>query len=42
LSELAGRVPRKGDTFTLEGRRFTVKEGDKRQVRWILVEDLPV
>jgi magnesium and cobalt transporter len=41
LSELAGRVPRKGDAFTLAGRRFTVKEGDKRQVRWILVEDLP-
>jgi magnesium and cobalt transporter len=40
LSEQAGRVPRKGDTFAIEGRRFTVKEGDKRQVRWILVEDL--
>ncbi|MDQ7831273.1 MAG: hemolysin family protein [Desulfovibrionaceae bacterium] len=41
LSELAGRVPRKGDAFTLLGRRFTVKESDKRQVRWILVEDMP-
>lgn len=41
LSELAGRVPRKGDAFTVEGRKFTVKEGDKRQVRWILVEDIP-
>jgi len=41
LSELAGRVPRKGDSFTLEGRRFTVRESDKRQVRWILVEELP-
>ncbi len=38
LSELAGRVPRKGDAFTLEGRRFTIREGDKRQVRWIVVE----
>ncbi|NMC49388.1 MAG: HlyC/CorC family transporter [Desulfovibrio sp.] len=38
LSELAGRVPRKGDAFTIAGRRFTVREGDKRQVRWILVE----
>lgn len=38
LCELAGRVPRKGDSFTLEGRRFTIKEADKRQIRWILIE----
>jgi len=40
LSELAGRVPRTGEVFTLESRRFTVKEADKRQIRWILVEPL--
>lgn len=38
LSELAGRVPRTGDTFTLEGRRFKIQEADKRQIRWILIE----
>lgn len=38
LSELAGRVPRQGEFFTLEGRRFTVKEASKRRIRWILIE----
>lgn len=38
LTELAGRVPRQGDAFTLEGRRFTIREGDRRQIRWIVIE----
>lgn len=38
LTELAGRVPRQGDTFTLEGRRFTIREADRRQIRWIVIE----
>lgn len=38
LSELAGRVPRQGESFLLEGLRFTVTEADRRQVRWVLVE----
>jgi magnesium and cobalt transporter len=38
LSELAGRVPRQGEFFTLEGRRFTIKEASKRRIRWILIE----
>ncbi len=38
LSELAGRVPKTGETFTLAGKRFTIKEADKRQIRWILIE----
>ena len=38
LTELAGRVPRQGDTFTLEGRRLTVREADRRQIRWIVIE----
>lgn len=38
LTELAGRVPRQGDAFTLEGRRLTVREADRRQVRWIVIE----
>lgn len=41
LSELAGRVPRQGDSFQAGGRRFTVMEADKRQVRWVLIEPLP-
>lgn len=38
LTELAGRVPRQGDAFTLEGRRFTIREADRRQIRWIVIE----
>ena len=38
LTELAGRVPRQGDAFTLEGRRFTIREADRRQIRWIAIE----
>jgi len=38
LTELAGRVPRQGDSFTLEGRRLTVREADRRQIRWIVIE----
>ena len=41
LSELAGRVPRQGDTFEAAGYRFTVEEADRRQVRWVLAEPLP-
>ena len=38
LCELAGRVPATRDSFSLEGRRFTIKEADAKQVRWILIE----
>jgi magnesium and cobalt transporter len=38
LSELAGRVPRQGDSFTAAGHTFTVTEADRRQVRWVLAE----
>ena len=38
LTELAGRVPRQGDSFTLEGRRLTVREANRRQIRWIVIE----
>ena len=38
LTELAGRVPRQGDTFTLEGQRLTVREANRRQIRWIVIE----
>jgi magnesium and cobalt transporter len=41
LSELAGRVPRQGDSFEDAGYRFTVTEADRRQVRWVLAEPLP-
>ncbi|MFZ5426213.1 MAG: hemolysin family protein [Thermodesulfobacteriota bacterium] len=41
LSELAGRVPRQGDSFEASGHRFTVSEADRRQVRWVLAEPLP-
>jgi len=41
LSELAGRVPRQGDSFEEAGYRFTVTEADRRQVRWVLAEPIP-
>lgn len=41
LSEMAGRVPRQGDSFEAAGYRFTVSEADRRQVRWVLAEPLP-
>ena len=41
LSELAGRVPRHGDSFEAAGYRFTITEASKRQVRWVLAEPLP-
>ncbi|GFK95156.1 Magnesium and cobalt efflux protein CorC [Fundidesulfovibrio magnetotacticus] len=41
LSDLAGRVPRPGESFEAAGRRFTVVEADRRQVRWVLAEPLP-
>jgi len=40
LSELAGRVPRQGDSFEDAGYRFTVIEADRRQVRWIMAEPI--
>lgn len=38
LSHLAGHVPQQGETFDLEGRRFTVEEADAKQIRIIRVE----
>ncbi|WP_029895262.1 hemolysin family protein [Desulfohalovibrio reitneri] len=38
LCELTGRVPRQGEFFTLEGHRFTVKEANKKNIRWIHVQ----
>ncbi len=38
LTELAGRVPRQGESFDLEGRRFSVREADRRQIRWVVIE----
>lgn len=37
LCELAGRVPSVGENFSLAGHRFTVKEADAKQIRWILI-----
>ncbi len=38
LCELAGRVPSRGDTFSLEGFRVTVHEADAKQVRSVIVQ----
>jgi magnesium and cobalt transporter len=35
LSQLAGRVPRKGDVFDIQGFRFRIKDADQKKVRWI-------
>ncbi len=37
LCELSGRVPKIGAAFILEGRRLTVTEADKKQVKWITI-----
>ncbi len=41
LCELAGRVPSIGETFSLAGHRFTIKDADAKQVRSILIHPLP-
>ena len=41
LSDMAGRVPRQGDSFQAAGHAFTIAEADKRQVRWVVAEPLP-
>ncbi len=41
LSDMAGRVPRPGDSFQAAGHAFTIAEADKRQVRWVVAEPLP-
>ncbi len=38
LSQLAGRVPRKGDVFDVQGHHFTIQEADQKKVRWIRVQ----
>lgn len=40
LSQLAGRVPRKGDVFEIQGFRFRIKDADQKKVRWIDVHPL--
>jgi len=40
LSELAGHVPQAGESFMLEGYRFSVKEANAKLIRSILVERL--
>ncbi len=35
LCELTGRVPKQGETVPLQGLRLTVKEADKKQIRWL-------
>lgn len=40
LSQMAGRVPRKGDVFDVHGYRFTIQEADQKKVRWIRVQRL--
>lgn len=37
LCEISGRVPKSGDSFMLDGRRLTVSEADKKQVKWITI-----
>lgn len=37
LCEITGRVPRNGDSFIVQGRKITVTEADKKQVKWITI-----
>lgn len=36
--ELAGRIPRQGEFFTLEGRQFRIQEADAKQVRLVHIK----
>lgn len=38
LSERSGRVPRKGEEFSVSGWRFTVRDAGRKKIRWIFVE----
>ncbi len=40
LSEMAGHVPQAGESFVLEGYRFSVKDANAKQIQTILVERL--
>lgn len=40
LSQLAGRIPAKGEFITLSGFKFTVHDGDNKQVSAILIEPI--
>jgi len=40
LAAMAGRIPRVGESFTCDGRRFSVLEADERQVWSIKIESL--
>ncbi|MBU1248494.1 MAG: hemolysin family protein [Proteobacteria bacterium] len=40
LTELAGRIPLKGEEFTLVDRRFIIEEADAKHVLTVLVEPL--
>lgn len=40
LSQLAGRIPGKGEFITLSGLKFTVHDGDNKQVTSILIEPI--
>jgi len=38
VCELAGRVPRAGESFSAHGLVFGVKEADPKQIRWIVIQ----
>ncbi|NJB66738.1 magnesium and cobalt transporter [Desulfobaculum xiamenense] len=41
LCELAGRVPMQGETFTVDGKIFEVKDADAKQIHWVLIKPRP-
>ncbi len=41
LCHLAGRVPQAGESFTVDGTRFTVTEADAKQIKTIRAENAP-
>jgi magnesium and cobalt transporter len=41
LTEKAGRVPREGEVFEINGYTFQIKEADHKQVLWIMLHPVP-
>lgn len=38
LCELAGRVPKQGESYVLLGYKFTVEDANRRQIRWVRIQ----
>lgn len=40
ICAVAGRVPRPGEVYDVQGLRFKVRESDNKQIHWVLIQPL--